>query len=328
MHGYNFTERVRKGLARAREEAFHMGHEYVGTEHLLLGIVSDDDGVALAVIQNLNADCDAIRRRIQAVVKSGSAAHPAGDLPYTTRAKKTLEFAMAEARELNHTYVGTEHLLLGLIREEQGIAANVLREAGLTLENTRTETLRLLHGDTQPPAGEKLITPGPYETYARHRGNLDHGFTVASLNLAPHREGGHYREIFRSGLRVYEGERDRSAVTTIYYLLDRQEISRWHVVQSDEVWHFYAGSTLFLLDYDPASGSLKQLLLGSAAVPPTFVHVVPAGHWQAAVASMGVSLMGCTVAPGFEFSDFQMVRNVAGHEAAFQGVMKGFVQLL
>src|SRR6185436_3850817 len=115
--------------------------------HMLLGIVGDNDGVAIAVLQNLKASRTAIRRRIEEVVKSGSTKHSAGDLPYTTRAKKSLEFAMAEARELNHTYVGTEHILLGLIREENGIAANVLREAGLTLDNTRAETLRILHGD-------------------------------------------------------------------------------------------------------------------------------------------------------------------------------------
>ena len=159
MNGYNFTERVRKVLAMAREEAARLHHEYVGTEHILLGLIREGEGVAAAVLQNLNVDLDEITQKIEETVKKGKAAQTTGpDLPYTSRAKKVLELAMAEARELTHSYVGTEHLLLGLLREEKGIAAQVLTDAQVTLEQARTETLRLLGNDV--PQGQQGKEPG------------------------------------------------------------------------------------------------------------------------------------------------------------------------
>ena len=152
MNGYNFTERVRKVLAMAREEAARLHHEYVGTEHILLGLIREGEGVAATVLQNLNVELDEIQQKIEETVKKGKAAQATGpDLPYTSRAKKVLELAMAEARELNHSYVGTEHLLLGLLREEKGIAAQVLTDAGVNLDAARAETLRIL-GTEMPPA--------------------------------------------------------------------------------------------------------------------------------------------------------------------------------
>jgi len=153
MNGYNFTERVRKVLAMAREEAARLHHEYVGTEHILLGLIREGEGVAAAVLQNLSVDLDDIQQKIEETVKKGKAAQTTGpDLPYTSRAKKVLELAMSEARELNHSYVGTEHLLLGLLREEKGIAAQVLTDVGVNLDAARTETLRLL-GTEMPQGG-------------------------------------------------------------------------------------------------------------------------------------------------------------------------------
>jgi len=154
MNGYNFTERVRKVLAMAREEAERLRHEYVGTEHILLGLIREGEGVAAAVLQNLSVDLDEIQQKIEDTVKKGKAAAATGpDLPYTSRAKKVLELAMAEARDLTHNYVGTEHLLLGLLREEKGIAAQVLTDAGINLDAARAETLRLL-GTDMPQGGQ------------------------------------------------------------------------------------------------------------------------------------------------------------------------------
>src|SRR5687767_1203178 len=148
MNGYNFTERVRKVLAMAREEAARLHHEYVGTEHILLGLIREGEGVAAAVLQSLSVDLEEIQQKIEETVKKGKAQQGSGpDLPYTSRAKKVLELAMSEARELNHSYVGTEHLLLGLLREEKGIAAQVLTDAQVNLDAARTETLRLLGTD-------------------------------------------------------------------------------------------------------------------------------------------------------------------------------------
>src|SRR5687768_13073357 len=111
MNGYNFTERVRKVLAMAREEAFRLKHEYVGTEHILLGLLREGEGVAAAVLQNLSIDAEQLRRTIDGTVKPGAGGATGPDLPYTSRAKKVLELAMHEARDMNHSYVGTEHLL-------------------------------------------------------------------------------------------------------------------------------------------------------------------------------------------------------------------------
>src|SRR5438128_1802500 len=160
MNGYNFTDRVRKVLQMAREEAGRLYHEYVGTEHILLGLIREGEGVAAAVLTNLNVDLEEIQQKIEETVKKGKAAAAAGpDLPYTSRAKKVLELSMSEARELNHKYVGTEHLLLGLLREQKGIAAQVLIDAGVNFEAARAETLRILgtevsQSSTTPPEAE------------------------------------------------------------------------------------------------------------------------------------------------------------------------------
>src|SRR5712672_2874584 len=159
MNGYNFTERVRKVLAMAREEAARLHHEYVGTEHILLGLIREGEGVAAAVLQNLSVDLDEIQQKIEDTVKKGKAAAATGpDLPYTSRAKKVLELAMAEARDLTHNYVGTEHLLLGLLREEKGIASQVLTDAGINLDEARKETLRLL--GTEMPQNPTAMAAG------------------------------------------------------------------------------------------------------------------------------------------------------------------------
>ncbi len=142
----------------------------MGTEHILLGLIREGEGVAAAVLQNLNVDLDEIQQKIEETVKKGKAAQTTGpDLPYTSRAKKVLELAMSEARELNHTYVGTEHLLLGLLREEKGIAAQVLTDAGVNLDAARAETLRLL-GTEMPPQGDRpQPQPGAAARRSRRR---------------------------------------------------------------------------------------------------------------------------------------------------------------
>lgn len=147
---------------------------------------------------------------------------------------------------------------------------------------------------------------------------------VAQLQLAPHPEGGWYREIYRSADRVQRGEQSRSATTAIYYLLEQHQLSRWHVVDADEIWHFYSGTSLELLAYDPASRQLQRQVL-SAAAP---VGVIPAGVWQAARSLGEYSLVGCTVSPGFEFSGFQFTADLPGHRAHFTGALSQYEALL
>jgi hypothetical protein len=158
MNGYNFTDRVRKVLQFAREEAVRLRHEYVGTEHILLAIIREGEGVAAAVLTNINVDLEEIQQHVEETVKVGKAENQIGpDLPYTSRAKKVIELAMSEARKLNHSYVGTEHLLLGLLGEAKGIAAQVLNDAGMNLETTRSETIRLLGGEVSPESRRSLL---------------------------------------------------------------------------------------------------------------------------------------------------------------------------
>ena len=160
MNGYNFTENVRKVLAGAREEAAGMHHEYVGTEHMLLALLRRGEGAALKVLEELHVDVDSLPARIEAMLKPGtSSAGP--DLPYTNRAKTVLELSMKEARELEHPYVGTEHLLLGLVREGKGVAAEVLGREGVTLEGARGKTLELLGSPKQERQGRAIraLTP-------------------------------------------------------------------------------------------------------------------------------------------------------------------------
>ncbi|NNG15460.1 MAG: ATP-dependent Clp protease ATP-binding subunit, partial [Gemmatimonadales bacterium] len=156
---YNFTDRVRKVLAMAREEAIRLQHDYVGTEHILLGLIREGEGVAAAVLMNLNVDLDQVQERTEEQVRKGKAGATMGELPYTSRAKKVLEFAVAEAREMSHSYVGTEHLLLGLLREEKGVAAQVLESLGVTLEQARDQTLKLLGTDMPSPGQAAAAAP-------------------------------------------------------------------------------------------------------------------------------------------------------------------------
>lgn len=157
MAAFNrFTERARKVILLAKEEAKRFNHDYIGTEHILLGLVKEGEGVAAAVLTSLGLDSENIREEVEKLVQPGLAKVVAEDIPFTPRAKKVIELAMDEARNLGHNYIGTEHLLLGLIREGDGVASQVLMNMGLDLKSVRDEVLNLL-GSSVPgytPAGD------------------------------------------------------------------------------------------------------------------------------------------------------------------------------
>ena len=131
-------------MALANQEAQRFNHEYIGTEHILLGLVKEGSGVGANVLKNLAVDLRKVRLAVERLVKAGHEMVTMGKLPQTPRAKKVIEYAIEEARSLNHNYVGTEHLLLGLLREHDGVAAQVLRNLGLKLDEVREEVLNLL----------------------------------------------------------------------------------------------------------------------------------------------------------------------------------------
>jgi ATP-dependent Clp protease ATP-binding subunit ClpC len=156
-----FTDRARKVMALANQEAQRFNHEYIGTEHILLGLVKEGSGVGANVLKNLDVDLRKVRLEVEKLVKSGPDMVTMGKLPQTPRAKKVIEYAIEEARSLNHNYVGTEHLLLGLLREQDGVAARVLMNLGLKLEDVREEVLNLLGAElgSEEVAGHPGMEP-------------------------------------------------------------------------------------------------------------------------------------------------------------------------
>ena len=161
-----FTERARKVIILAKEEARRFNHDYIGTEHILLGLIREGEGVAAAVLQKIGVSLENIRLEVEKLVQPGPSTQIIGDLPFTPRAKKALELAAEEARSLGHNYIGTEHLLLGLIREGEGIASQVLLNLGMDLNSVRNEVMELL-GSALPgtnqagPGGQASKTKTP-----------------------------------------------------------------------------------------------------------------------------------------------------------------------
>ncbi|GCE08192.1 hypothetical protein KDAU_55210 [Dictyobacter aurantiacus] len=151
-----FTKRARHVLTLAQKEAQHFRHNYIGTEHLLLGLIGEEGGIAAEVLRNLGIEAEQVRQAVEAIIGRGERI-VIGEIFLTPRAKKVIELAMDEAKRLNHQYIGTEHILLGLVREGEGVAAKVLEgNFNLKLEQVRTETLRVL-GQKQPE--EAVVIP-------------------------------------------------------------------------------------------------------------------------------------------------------------------------
>ncbi len=156
-----FTDRARKVMQLANQEAQRFNHEYIGTEHILLGLIKEGSGVAANVLKNLEVDLRKIRLEVEKLVQSGPDMVTMGKLPQTPRAKKVIEYSMEEARNLGHNYVGTEHILLGLLREQEGVAAQVLMNLGLKLEEVREEVLSLLGHGMEGAEGSERAGVGP-----------------------------------------------------------------------------------------------------------------------------------------------------------------------
>src|ERR1700690_2344191 len=157
----NFTPRAQQVLALARKEADRFNHNFLGTEHLLLGLIKLGQGVAVNVLQKMGLDLETVRMEVEKRVGTGPDQKMIGNIPYTPRVKKVLDLAKREAKNLNHTYIGTEHILLGLLREGDGVAARILRSLDVDIEQTRQEILKELWPNfaaeetSIPQSGEK-----------------------------------------------------------------------------------------------------------------------------------------------------------------------------
>ncbi len=156
-----FTDRARAVVVGAQDEARALRHDYIGTEHILLGLISEGEGVAAKALESLDISLETVRQQVQEMIGRGDRA-PSGHIPFTPRAKKVLELSLREALQLGHNYIGTEHILLGLIREGQGVAAQVLVRLGADLASVRLQVTQLLHGYQRlaaEPAVEQSAEP-------------------------------------------------------------------------------------------------------------------------------------------------------------------------
>jgi ATP-dependent Clp protease ATP-binding subunit ClpA len=153
-----FTDRARRVVVLAQEESRLLNHDYIGTEHLLLGLIHEGDGVAAIALEELGVSLDAARLRIEGIIGQGQKA-ATGHIPFTPRAKKVLELSLREAIQLGHDYIGTEHILLGLIREGEGVAAQVLQQLGADLNRVRQQVVQLLSGSQAQSGSETLEEP-------------------------------------------------------------------------------------------------------------------------------------------------------------------------
>src|SRR5213595_827538 len=170
----NFTPRAQQVLALARKEADRFNHNFVGTEHLLLGLIKLGQGVAVNVLQKMGLDLETVRMEVEKQVGTGPDQKMIGNIPYTPRVKKVLALAAKEAKRINHTYVGTEHILLGLLREGDGVGARVLQDLKVNVEQTRQEILKELD-----PTGAKIVDLSKFtelesKASTEHPGIIDH----------------------------------------------------------------------------------------------------------------------------------------------------------
>jgi ATP-dependent Clp protease ATP-binding subunit ClpA len=178
-----FTDRARRAVALAQDEARMLDHGWIGTEHILLGLIHEGEGVAAKALESLGISLDAVRQQVEEFVGRGQQA-PSGHIPFTPRAKKVLELSLRESRQLGHNYIGTEHILLGLIREGDGVAAQVLVVLGADLDRVRRQVIELLRGhqgqdegSADSWLGERAPAGLPEEALARF-GALDRRLTA------------------------------------------------------------------------------------------------------------------------------------------------------
>ncbi len=188
-----FTDRARRVVVLAQEEARLLNHNYIGTEHILLGLLNEGEGIAAQALESLDIDLASVREEVVKIIGQGQQS-PSGHIPFTPRAKKVLELSLREALQLGHNYIGTEHILLGLIREGEGVAAQVLQQLGAELQKVRQTVIQLLSG----PAGSEQQSSEP----AGQRGSGVFGGRI-------HRSGSVRAELHPAGPGTEVGPGDR-----------------------------------------------------------------------------------------------------------------------
>jgi ATP-dependent Clp protease ATP-binding subunit ClpC len=211
-----FTDRARRVVVLAQEEARMLNHNYIGTEHILLGLLHEGEGVAARALESLGISREAVRQQVEEIIGQGQQA-PAGHIPFTPRAKRVLELSLRESLQLGHQYIGTEHILLGLIREGEGVAAQVLVRLGADLNRVRQQVIQLLHGPRGAEREGSAAAPRerglPPEVAAR----LD---AIDSRLSAVERRAGTGPDTTELDQQIEQAQRDREAA------IDAQEYER------------------------------------------------------------------------------------------------------
>jgi ATP-dependent Clp protease ATP-binding subunit ClpC len=183
-----FTDRARRVVVLAQEEARMLNHNYIGTEHILLGLIHEGEGVAAKALESLGISLEAVRSQVEEIIGQGQAA-PTGHIPFTPRAKKVLELSLREALQLGHNYIGTEHILLGLIREGEGVAAQVLQKLGAEFERVRQVVIELLDGYSGEESAEPVrsVAHGPFDPPLSARARDVLGLSAVTAKKMDHR---------------------------------------------------------------------------------------------------------------------------------------------
>jgi ATP-dependent Clp protease ATP-binding subunit ClpC len=186
-----FTERARQVVVLAQDEARALGHNYIGTEHILLGLLREEEGLAARVLESLDVTVEEVRAQVAQIIGPGDEPIVAGQIPFTPRAKKVLELSLREALSLKHNYIGTEHILLGLVRENEGVAARILLDFDADAEKIRKEIMRTLSGPGGPREMQGVPVQGPagqsgwtsYGPLARRTPSLILGWALGTFSL-------------------------------------------------------------------------------------------------------------------------------------------------
>ncbi len=208
-----FTDRARRAVDLAGEEARALNHDYIGTEHILLGLIHEGEGVAAHALESLGISLDDVRQQVEQIIGQGQQAPWSGQIPYTPRAKKVLELSLREAKHLGHHYIGTEHILLGLIREGHGVAAQVLTELGADLNGVRQRVIQLLHEHQgrPPEAGPARLAAARRKVRGRQAEIRDHVEAIGSQLAAIEQRVGAGPEIGDLDRQIGQVRRDKES---------------------------------------------------------------------------------------------------------------------
>jgi hypothetical protein len=271
-----FTDRARRVVVLAQEEARHLNHDHIGTEHILLGLIHEKEGVAAIALTELGVSLEAARAQVVELVGRGDES-PTSHIPFTPRAKKVLELSLREALALSHNYIGTEHILLGLIREGEGVAAQVLESQGASLDRVRRQVTQLLTGTAGPV--EQVVAGVPRVAQEAFTSMVASGPGVFQLEPAELvRVVPLVREVFRGfGVRLVliSLEIWSSWMDLRYVLLPEEQPGAQHLVDFDWRVSDDAGTDYELMGMATGGGRLLHIFqLGFKPAPPEAARVI------------------------------------------------------